>query len=102
MMAESKLQTKIQAHLRSQGYVVFKVMTCNRSGVSDLIACGKNGQFVAIEVKAPGKLNRVSALQEYFINSIIDNNGKAFAADSLEMVINKLKEVEDDINTDDD
>ena len=50
MMAESKLQSKIQEYLRKEGYIVFKVMTCNRSGVSDLIACSKDGRFIAIEV----------------------------------------------------
>ena len=103
MISESKLQFKIQAWLRSKGFVVFKVMVSNRSGISDLIACEPlTGKFIAIEVKAPGKLKQVSALQEYFLNSILDNEGIAFAADSLETVISTLnKGKKDDINRSD-
>lgn len=89
-MKESKLQTKIQSYLKSLGYVVFKTLSSNRNGISDIIACSNEGRFVAIEVKAPGKLNNTSALQDHFIDSINNNNGVAFAADSMEIVTTKL------------
>ena len=58
--AESKIQKSIIDWLTAKGCYVFKVMTANRAGVSDIIACYK-GLFVALEVKTA--TGRASPLQ---------------------------------------
>ena len=88
-MKEQYVQKQISDYLESQGYWVVKTISTNRNGTPDLLCCSPNGRFVAIEVKAPGKLSTVSKLQHYQINRINETGGLAFAADSLE----KVKEV---------
>lgn len=85
-MKESAVQKKITDRLTNAGYKVFKVMGANSNGVSDLIACSPRGKFIAIEVKAPGKLGTVSKLQEHFLEAVRVRGGSAILADSVEIV----------------
>ena len=55
------------------------------NGVPDIIGCYK-GVFFAIEVKAPGRLNGVTALQQIQIDGINKAMGYAIAADSVNLV----------------
>ena len=64
-MKEQDIQKKIVDWLISQAYWVVKVITCNRKGTPDIIACSPDGEFVAIEVKRPGGV--VSKLQDWNI-----------------------------------
>ena len=50
-MSESKLQTKIIKYLESLGWYVRKIITCNKNGTPDIIACDTSGKFWAFEVK---------------------------------------------------
>lgn len=84
-MSEQDLQKKIILYLESIGCYVIKVISANKNGVPDLVFMHK-GKFCAIEVKAKGKLNTVSRLQQYHIDKINSNGGYAFASDSLEEV----------------
>lgn len=59
------------------------------AGVSDLIAC-LNGQFVAIECKAPGKLNNVSPAQHKFLTMVNQAGGLGVVADDLQIVKERL------------
>jgi len=60
-----------------------------KAGVPDLICCYA-GQFIAIEVKALGNLNRLTELQKLRIEEIRRAGGVAFAADSVAVVEENL------------
>jgi len=62
-----------------------KTISTNKRGTPDILAC-VNGRFVAIEVKAKGKLSTVSKLQQYQIDTINSSGGFAIAVDNLEDV----------------
>jgi len=87
---EQALQKKILNYLDSIGCWTVKTITTNKNGTPDIVACYQ-GRFVAIEVKAPGKLRTVSKLQQYQIDRINEAGGLAFAADSLETVKDIIK-----------
>lgn len=57
-------------------------------GVSDILGCLKDGQFVAIEVKL-GK-DTCSEAQTHFLQAITERGGIAFVARSKEAVIERL------------
>jgi len=80
MASESKLQSKIQEHLRSKGYFVVNVVRASRGGVPDILCC-LNGAFVAIEVKV-GK-NKESPLQIYNAHQIRKAGGVAVVIRSM-------------------
>lgn len=83
-MSEQTLQKKIIDLLKSCGFDVVKIITCNRKGVSDILACAPNGVFWAIEVKFG--TNKPSPLQLYYISEIVKRNGVAFVAWDLATV----------------
>jgi Holliday junction resolvase len=89
---ESTVQSAIIKWLESQGAWVVKTIQVNKRGCPDILAC-LNGRFVAIEVKAPGKLSTVTPIQQYQIVHIIEAGGIAIAADSLDAVKKYLHEV---------
>ena len=82
-MKESDVQFRILKLLKSRGCSVFKTMTCNRNGIADIIACSPTGQFIAIEVKAPGKLHTVSRLQAAYLEEVRSRGGIAILTDNL-------------------
>jgi Holliday junction resolvase-like predicted endonuclease len=84
MGEEQKLQKKMIAVLKEEGYSVFKTIQCNRRGISDIIACSPTGRFTAIEVKAPGKLRTLSPLQKIYIDEVNSRGGLAFVCDDLD------------------
>ena len=93
VMTEQSLQKKIIDYLNLHSYYVVKTVVTNKSGVPDIIACSPSGKFVAIEVKAPGKLSTVSPIQQYNLDSIVNTNGIAFAADNLSTVKKYLENI---------
>jgi len=95
---EQALQKKILNWLDKQGYWTVKVITCNKNGTNDILACSPTGRFISIEVKREGLLHTVSKLQQYQIDRINEIGGVAFAADSLDMVKEVLNEHEDRAN----
>ena len=88
-MTEQTLQKAIIKWLESQNAWIIKTIQVNRRGCPDILAC-LNGKFIAIEVKAPGKLSTLTPLQEHQIAAINISGGLAFAADSLETVKQKI------------
>jgi Holliday junction resolvase len=90
-MTEQQIQKKIIKELESCGAYVVKVISANKSGVPDIIAC-IDGNFIGIEVKRPETKNNVSRLQEKHIEMINDCGGFAFVAWSVEMILDKLTE----------
>jgi len=87
---EQKLQKKIIAHLKSEGYYVVKIISASVRGVPDLILCSPIGKFVGIELKAPSKPEEATPLQEHNLKAIRQNEGIAFVANSLDTVKSKL------------
>lgn len=86
-MKEQYLQKRILDFLRSCGVYAVKIISTNRSGVPDILAC-VNGKFVAIEVKSKTKL---SELQEYNIRKIREAGGIAIVAKSLDDIENVIR-----------
>jgi Holliday junction resolvase len=65
--SEQQLQKKIITQLEKQGYLVLKLIKCNKNGYPDLLATKEN-DTIFIEVKRPdGKL---SELQKVRINEM--------------------------------
>ncbi|MBR5823770.1 MAG: VRR-NUC domain-containing protein [Paludibacteraceae bacterium] len=74
--AEKTFENKIKQFLKEKGcwHVKFFANGYTKVGVPDILAC-VNGQFVAIEVKAPN--GKPSALQLYNIEEIKKSGGTA-------------------------
>ena len=92
---EQKLQKKILDYLDGIGCYTLKIVSANRRGASDIIVCHPTLGFIAIEVKAKGKLNNVTDLQQYHLDSVNRAGGIAFAADSLDLVKSTLHSIQD-------
>ena len=88
MAKEQQVQKKIINYLESLGAWTCKTITTNKRGTPDVLAC-LDGRFIAIEVKAPGKMSTVSELQQFQLDKIAATGGIAIAADNLE----KVKEI---------
>lgn len=74
-MKESQVQSKKIKELEAKGYYVIKLIKTNKNGIPDLLAIPKGSDVLFIEVKGPtGKLSK---LQEYRINELIDHGVKA-------------------------
>lgn len=86
--SEQQIQKRIQDKLKARGAWVIKVISANRNGCPDILAC-LDGQFIAIEVKRPGS-GRVSVLQRIQIDRINAAGGIAMVATSWEDVENNL------------
>lgn len=61
------------------------------TGVSDILGVLSNGRFLAIECKRPG--GKPTPEQLEFIDSVNNNGGLAFIADSLDVVMEKLDDL---------
>ena len=84
MMKEQDIQRSIIKYLEGRGYYVVKIVSASKRGVPDILACGPDGRFVAIEVKLPGKVP--SKLQQFNLDRIREAGGIAFAATSVDDV----------------
>lgn len=93
-MKEQAVQKKIIKYLESLGAWTVKTITTNKRGTPDVLAC-LDGRFIAIEVKAPGKMSTVSELQQFQLDKIAATGGIAIAADDLEKVKEILRKVVD-------
>jgi hypothetical protein len=91
---EAKTKAKITAFLK-------KVPLCwyfmpiggaySQKGIPDIVG-HVNGWSFAIEVKAPGKLANVTALQERALKAIADTGGVAMLVDNVEDVMATFNE----------
>ena len=70
-MRESEIQKKIIKKLEADGWLVVKIIQCNKNGWPDLQA-HRRGETVFIEVKQPG--GKPTPLQEYRIRQL-ENQG---------------------------
>jgi Holliday junction resolvase len=76
-MKEQDIQKKLIKKLEARGCYVVKVITANKAGVPDILACC-NGKFIAIEVKRPNGV--VSELQKAHLAMVEAAGGKATVA----------------------
>jgi hypothetical protein len=86
---EGKVKGHIKAYLRTLPKCFFFFPAAHGYGVNgipDVIGCYQ-GVFFAIEVKAPGKLKNVTALQRMQIAAINDAQGWAIATDNVQAVV---------------
>jgi hypothetical protein len=81
---ESKVKAKIKTWLKSH-----KIWFCmpmgngfGNSGVPDFVCCW-NGEFLAIEAKAPGKRSNTTVLQDTQIMGIHQAGGYALVVDDV-------------------
>jgi len=84
-MKEQQLQTKIIKYLESIDCYTVKVVSATKRGVPDIIFM-HNGRFCAIEIKAPGKLQNVTEIQQWNLDRINFLGGTAIAVDALATV----------------
>lgn len=83
---EGRVKAQIKGFLRQLKDCWFFLPVSNGMGVHgipDIIAC-INGVFVAIECKAPGKLDNVTPNQVNQLNGILGAGGIAVVVDSLD------------------
>jgi len=88
MKLESQIQKEMVNYLEEKGYYVIKIVRANKQGVADLAVC-MDGKFIAIEVKAVGKKNKVTKIQQLHLNLVKASGGKAFVADSIDDLKNE-------------
>ena len=75
-MTEQQIQKKITTQLEREGYLVLKIIKCNKSGYPDLIAVKENDTLF-VEVKRPkGKLSelqkvRIEDMKKRGINVVV-------------------------------
>ncbi len=86
-MKESKVQKEIIDYLHSIGAWTVKTIQCNKSGVSDILAC-YDGKFVALEVKRDegARQNETKPLQKRNIKQINSSGGIAAVVISVDEV----------------
>lgn len=83
-MTEPRLVLKIRKALEAEGHYVAKIHGGRYSvGVPDLLVC-RDGQFIALEVKLPGKEKNVTDLQSKNLRAIRAADGCAWVVTSME------------------
>jgi Holliday junction resolvase len=86
------VKAAIKKWLTTNGFYFFSAAAGPFSvhGVPDIIVCA-NGNFVGIEVKAPGKEDNLTANQKLHQRRIKDNGGVAIVASSVDHVIQDFR-----------
>jgi Holliday junction resolvase len=85
MASESKLQAKIIHDLKSEGWLVNKIMLCSNQGWPDVEAY-RQRRIIFIEVKSKGK--KAAPLQEYRHKQLRDQGFEVYVIDSWEIYLN--------------
>ena len=98
---EQTIQKAIKDYLEAIGWVVVKInnvgikkndgsyIPTHQVGVSDLICCTPEGEFVAIEVKRPG--NKPTENQKRFLKRVNATGGLGLWATSIDEVMKDYK-----------
>ncbi len=105
-LSEHSIQSKIWDYLRYRNITVWRInvgaakyekkngslsfVRFGVPGMSDLIGIFQ-GKFLAIEVKRPSCIKRVTPAQQAFLDQVNGAGGLAFVATSIEDVEEKLK-----------
>mgnify|MGYP001157511088 FL=1 len=91
MGAEAKVKKKRKEDLATPGAWYYMPVSngMGRVGCPDILVCYK-GNFVAFEVKAPGKINNTTANQDREINGINKAGGVAIVVDDVKQVMEAI------------
>jgi hypothetical protein len=83
MTPEAKVKHHVRMLLTELGIWFFMPVQTGYGvgGIPDFVCCWK-GMFIAIECKAPGKMNTVTPLQERTITEIREHGGRAVVVSS--------------------
>lgn len=68
-----------------------RMVKFGKAGISDIIGLSKKGRFIAVEVKRPETMKRVTPAQDSFLQMIRDYGGIGIVASSVEDVQKQLK-----------
>ncbi len=87
MTPEGKVKKKVKEYLVSIGAWYYMPVSngMGRVGCPDILVC-YNGQFMAFETKAPGKLKNTTPNQDREIAGINKAGGMAIVVDDVEQV----------------
>lgn len=87
MTPEGKVKKKVKEYLVSMGAWYYMPVSngMGRVGCPDILVC-YNGQFMAFETKAPGKLKNTTPNQDREIAGINKAGGMAIVVDDVEQV----------------
>ena len=87
MTPEGKVKKKVKEYLATTGAWYYMPVSngMGRVGCPDILVCYK-GQFLAFEVKPPGKRNNTTANQDREIAGINKAEGIAIVVDDVEQV----------------
>ena len=75
-MKEQAIQAKVLKFLEAHGFKTAKVITANKAGILDIIACEPTGRYWEIEAKTP--VGKASKLQERRVKKVIAAGGVSF------------------------
>ena len=90
-MLEKIIQTAVIKHIHDRGGYCVKVQSASRNGVPDILASYR-GRFIAVEVKtSEGKLSK---LQTYNLEQIVNANGEIIVARSVDDVADRLNQLD--------
>lgn len=96
MTPEAKVKKAIKTFLTQLAHCWFCVPNAGGYGVAgipDILVCYR-GFFLAIEVKAPGKLKGTTPLQQTQLRAINNAMGFALVADDVRMVRDAIKNID--------
>jgi len=84
---EGKVKDACKKYLKSIGAWFFMPVSngMGQVGIPDIICCYR-GLFVAIETKAPGKINNTTPNQDRVIEAIRNTKGLAVVVDDVEQL----------------
>lgn len=91
---EGRVKQAVKHYLKRRGIWFYMPIQngMGQVGIPDFICCW-NGRFLAVETKAPGKLNNTTPNQERVIKEIRGAAGCAFVVDSVAMLDELLNDV---------
>ena len=91
---EGRVKQAVKQYLKRRGIWFYMPIQngMGQVGIPDFICCW-NGRFLAVETKAPGKLNNTTPNQERVIKEIRSVAGCAFVVDSVAMLDELLNDV---------
>ena len=91
---EGRIKQAVKQYLKRRGIWFYMPIQngMGQVGIPDFICCW-NGRLLAVETKAPGKLNNTTPNQERVIKEIRDAAGLAFVVDSVAMLDELLNDV---------
>lgn len=95
MTPEGKVKAAIIKLLKAEPRCWYFMPVSNgmgTTGIPDIIAC-VDGRFLAIEVKAPGKLRNTTPLQRMQLDRIALSMGIAMVADNAADVADMLEDI---------